>query len=131
MDRQELPPGIKLAVDVGYRADRPTPYRARVRWTDPSTKKRHSRSEAFATDDEAQAWLKRMERAASRGVTPATAAMTLAEYGAEDAEVSSPGFDGEWVSWLSGVFLVRWSLRGGLRTRRVGRGRVRRGGVAG
>ncbi|MFD8334705.1 tyrosine recombinase XerC [Streptomyces solisilvae] len=88
MGSQQLPPiGVKLAVDVEYRADRPTPYRARVRWTDPVTKRRQSRSEAFATDDESQTWIKRMERAASRGVTPATATMSLAEYGAEDAEV--------------------------------------------
>ncbi|MGH3574576.1 MAG: hypothetical protein ACRDUW_22600, partial [Pseudonocardiaceae bacterium] len=43
------PVGVALAADVEYRPDRRTPFRARVRWVDPATKRRQSRSEAFET----------------------------------------------------------------------------------
>ncbi|MBB1262315.1 site-specific integrase [Streptomyces sp. OF8] len=79
--------GVKLSTDVEYRPGFPNPYRARVRWFDPETRRRLSRSEMRATPEAAEEWIDRMERLAFRGVTPATATMTLAEYGAEDSDV--------------------------------------------
>lgn len=87
MGQQKPPTGVRLSTDIEHRPGNPNPYRARVRWFDPQTRKRRSRSEMLPTEDAAREWIKRMERVASRGVTPATASMTLAEYGAEDAEV--------------------------------------------
>lgn len=82
MSREAGPPiDVTVHGDVEYRADRPLPYRARVRWTDPSTRKRPSRSEAFDNEDAAKAWIDQMQRLAQAGVRPETATMTLAEYG--------------------------------------------------
>jgi integrase len=105
---QQLPPiGIRLSVDVEYRENRPTLYRARVRWIDPGTKKRQSQSEAFRTDQEAQAWIKRMQRAASRGITPATATMTLAEYGQEEWDLAMRGLEAKTMD----PYRAGWRLR--------------------
>ena len=51
------PPGLSLQGDIEYRPDRPLSYRARVRWTNPVTKARHSKSEAFAGRTQAEAWI--------------------------------------------------------------------------
>lgn len=49
MGQPETPPvGVSRSADVEYRPDRRLPYRARVRWIDPVTKRRKSRSESFA-----------------------------------------------------------------------------------
>jgi hypothetical protein len=52
-----------------------------VRWVDPATKNRLSKSEAFDTQDEAQRWIDKLVRLARLGVTPSMATMTLADYG--------------------------------------------------
>ncbi|MFB8778031.1 hypothetical protein [Streptomyces broussonetiae] len=52
-----VPVGVRLSTDIEYRPDRPHPYRARVRWIDPVTKRRLSLSEGKADEDEAQKWL--------------------------------------------------------------------------
>jgi integrase len=81
MARAELPLGIPLSTDIEYRPDRARPYRARVRWVEGDPSRRLSRSESFLTLTEAEAWIARMEKSASRGVTPETATLSLAEYG--------------------------------------------------
>ncbi|MET7906297.1 site-specific integrase [Streptomyces sp. NPDC005355] len=91
--QQQPPMGVKLSVDVEYRADFPNPHRARVRWFDPQSKKRLSRSEMLPTEEAAQAWVTRMKRAASRGVTPATATMSLAEYGESSWDLAMRGLE--------------------------------------
>jgi len=64
MSHQELPPvGVSLSSDVEYRDGRPHPYRARVRWVDPDSKRRTSRSESADTPEAAQAWIDAMMRA--------------------------------------------------------------------
>ena len=75
------PPGLSLQGDIEYRPDRPLSYRARVRWTNPVTKARHSKSEAFAGRTQAEAWVEEMQRLARGGVDPYSATMTLAQYG--------------------------------------------------
>jgi integrase len=108
MPHQAMPPvGISLAADVEFREDRPKPYRARVRWVVPGTKKRPSRSEAFSTDDEAQAWIRRLQRAASRGVTPATATMTLQDYGEEEWNLAMRGLEAKTMD----PYRAGWRLR--------------------
>lgn len=81
--------------------------RARVRWTDPATKRRDSKSESFATEAEAQAWIDRVQEAAARGVHPTTATASLAEYG-----------DAHWDTAMRGVepktldpYRAGWRLR--------------------
>ncbi|WDM15145.1 tyrosine-type recombinase/integrase [Streptomyces lavenduligriseus] len=62
------------------RPDRPAPYRARVRWWAPTTKRRQSLSEGKNSEEEAQEWLQTIVHAAQTGLNPSTATMTLAEY---------------------------------------------------
>ena len=71
MSPRETPP---LGVDVGgdvqerSRADGTTAYLARVRWTDPSTRRRKNSSRSFATHDEARAWIDSQREIARTGV---------------------------------------------------------------
>ena len=44
MSAERWPVGVSLSADIEYRPTRPEPYRARVRWTDPATKRRKSKS---------------------------------------------------------------------------------------
>ncbi|GGV13864.1 hypothetical protein GCM10010275_63850 [Streptomyces litmocidini] len=39
---ESVPIGVRLTADVEYRPNRPSPYRARVRWWDPETESRKS-----------------------------------------------------------------------------------------
>ena len=45
--KADLPLGVTLSADIEHRPDRPLSYRARVRWIEPATRQRHSKSEAF------------------------------------------------------------------------------------
>jgi hypothetical protein len=85
------PTGVSLAGDVEFREGRDQPYRARVRWIDPSTKKRPSKSEQFATEDEAWAWIEDMKRAAAAGIDPTVATMTLTDYGTTNMPLALRG----------------------------------------
>jgi hypothetical protein len=46
------------------------PFRARVRWIDPATKRPASKSESFGTVEQAQDWIDDMIRAAQGGLDP-------------------------------------------------------------
>jgi hypothetical protein len=106
--RPKHPPiGVKLAVDVEYLADRPTPYRARVRWTDPSTGGRPSLSHSCETEDQAAEWIRDMQRAAANGVDPNAALMTLAEYGELNLTLALRGLEGK----TTDPYLAGWRKR--------------------
>ncbi|WP_435591324.1 site-specific integrase [Nocardia sp. bgisy118] len=101
-----MPIGVPMRGDIEVRG-KAGRCRARMRWTDPVTKRRDSKSESFATEDEARAWIERIEQAAARGVDPRTATSTLAEYG-----------DANWDTALRGVepktldpYRAGWRLR--------------------
>src|SRR4051812_4449671 len=80
--RSDPPVGGSLSSDVGYLGEgRLLPYRARVRWVGPATRRRLSRSECVATPEDAQRWIDALRRAARGGVDPVAATMRLAEYG--------------------------------------------------
>ena len=91
--KPDLPLGAKLSADIEHRPDRPKPYRARVRWIDPATGGRPSKSEAFATESAAQGWIDTLQRLANDGVTPVTATMTLAEYGESVMDLATRGLE--------------------------------------
>lgn len=106
--RANQPPiGVKLAADIEERSDRPTPFRARVRWTDPATGRRPSRSQHYETWDEAEAWIDSMRRAAAAGIDPATASMSLAEYGEFNMALALRGLEGK----TSDPYLAGWRRR--------------------
>ncbi|PBC77111.1 phage integrase family protein [Streptomyces sp. TLI_235] len=107
MPQQNPPIGVKLSADIEYRPQHPNAYRARVRWTDPATRRRTSRSEMQPTKEAAEEWIAGMQRLASRGVTPATATMPLAEYGDSVMELALRGLE----STTLDPYLAGWRLR--------------------
>jgi integrase len=90
-DMINLPVAISLSSDIEVRDGLADAYRARVRWTDPHTKKRKSISETFATRGEAEEWIGTAQGAACRGVDPHVAAMTVAEYGTANMKLALRG----------------------------------------
>ncbi|MFC5139776.1 tyrosine-type recombinase/integrase [Actinomycetospora rhizophila] len=103
MAPQTTPIGVSLSEDIEHRPDRPTPYRARVRWIDPTTKKRASKSEAFDTEDAAHAWVTNLREAAMRGVDPNAATLTLGAYGDAHLMLALRGLESKTLDpYLSG-----------------------------
>lgn len=101
------PIGVKLATDIEHLANRPTPYRARVRWTDPVAGKRRSLSECHDALDKAEAWIARLLRAAAGGIDPTVATMTLAEYGHLNLPLALRGLEGK----TTDPYLAGWRKR--------------------
>jgi integrase len=72
---RHLPPvGVKLTTDVELAKGK---FRARVRWTDPATRRRVSRVEVVAAPDQAERFFAAMRKAVETGVDTT---VTLAEY---------------------------------------------------
>jgi integrase len=93
-ERANIPVGVRLSSDIEERPDYGRrPFKARVRWTDPVTKKRPSVSEPFETREEAEAWIARLERKAAQGIDPKTATMRLADYGEANMELALRGLE--------------------------------------
>ena len=115
MGQPEMPPvGVSLAADVEHREDRRQPYRARVRWVDPATKRRRSRSESFGTAEAAQDWIDAMQRAARGGVDPIAATMTLADYGDAVMSLAVRGLEAKTLDPYLAGWRKRWSPRWGI-----------------
>lgn len=120
----DMPPiGVKLSADVEYREGRKLPYKARVRWIDPVSKLRKSKSEHVATAEAAKLWIDEMKRAAESGVDPDAATKKLADYGHAVMDLRSAALrrkrktrtspDGERGSCpLWGISQYVWSLMG-------------------
>ncbi|MCB1299163.1 MAG: site-specific integrase [Microthrixaceae bacterium] len=73
--QHKMPPvGVKLSTSIESRG---SGYLARVRWTDPQTKKRPSRSEFVATPEDAEAFFTTMQQATETG---ADLLVTFADY---------------------------------------------------
>jgi hypothetical protein len=103
-----LPPvGITLSSDVEVRDGRPKPYKARVRWVDPSSRRRLSKSESFATVVEAQAGIDTLTRAARGGVDPTAATMRVAEYGDAVMTLATRGLEPKSLD----PYMAGWRLR--------------------
>ena len=102
-----VPVGVKLSTDIEYRPDRPHPYRARVRWFDPATKRRLSLSEGKADEDEAQEWLQDIIEAAQAGLSPSLATMKLAEYGEANMDLALRGLELKTLD----PYLAGWRVR--------------------
>ncbi|OJF12762.1 site-specific integrase, partial [Couchioplanes caeruleus] len=90
---QHPPIGVSVKADVEYREGRPKPYKARVRWNDPTTGERRSKSHSTATPEEAQDWIDGILRAARGGIDPAAATQPLAEYGADVMPLATRGLE--------------------------------------
>jgi integrase len=100
-----LPLGISLSGDIEERSSEA--YRARVRWVDPTTKKRVSKSETFTTREAAEDWVIRMRQSAGRGIDPNTATTTLSEYGTANLKLALRGLEGK----TTDPYLAGWRKR--------------------
>ena len=125
--KADLPLGVTLSADIEHRPDRAQPYRARVRWIEPTTRKRRSKSEAFSTESAAQGWIETLQRLAADGVTPVTATMTLNEYGESVMTLATRGLEPKTLD----PYLAGWHRRvvptlGHLAVRMVSHGAVDR-----
>ncbi|TQM80016.1 phage integrase family protein [Saccharothrix saharensis] len=105
--RVEPPLGVPLSSDVEHRPGRRKPYRARVRWVDPVTKTRPSKSESFATSEEADAWIEMIKGAAARGVDPSAATMPLVDYGNANMTLAMRGLEAKTMD----PYLAGWRKR--------------------
>ncbi|TVT48107.1 site-specific integrase [Amycolatopsis rhizosphaerae] len=106
-DKLNLPLGVSLSADVEHRPDRKKPYRARVRWIDPVTRKRPSKSESFDTEDEANTWIDKLKKLAAQGIDPNTATMTLADYGEANRDLALRGLEAK----TTDPYLAGWRKR--------------------
>ena len=104
---QHLPLSVSVKSDVECRAGRPKPYKARVRWTDPATGDRRSKSHSTETAEQAQEWIDGMIRAANGGINPAAATQRLAEYGADVMPLAIRGLERKTLD----PYLAGWRLR--------------------
>jgi integrase len=107
MSTPGIPVGVTVRGAIEDRPDRPLRYRARVRWTDPASGKRRSKSEAFIAEERAHAWLDQMQRLAMAGVHPETATMTLAEYGNSVMPLAMRGLEAKTLD----PYLAGWRRR--------------------
>ncbi|MFJ2901128.1 tyrosine recombinase XerC [Streptomyces sp. NPDC087212] len=102
-----VPVGVKLSTDIEHRPDRSNPYRARVRWFDPATKRRLSLSEGKSDEDEAREWLQTIIEAAQAGLSPSLATMKLAEYGDTNMDLALRGLELKTLD----PYLAGWRMR--------------------
>lgn len=94
-DAVQIPLGIKPTVDIEKLERRRSgkPFRTRLRWTNPLTKQRDSKSEVFETEDLAQAWIDKMKELARRGLDPISANVTLLDYGTANMSLALAGLE--------------------------------------
>jgi len=107
MATERWPVGVPLSADIEYRTDRPEPYRARVRWIDPTTKRRKSKSQACSTEQAALDWIAAIRRVAEAGIDPETATTTLATYGDSVMSLALRGLEGKTLD----QYLACWRKR--------------------
>ena len=95
MGADRWPVGVSLSADIEHRPDWPEPYRARVRWIDPATKRRKSKSQACSSERAALDLIEAIRRIAQAGIDPETASMTLAIYGDSVMPLALRGLEGK------------------------------------
>lgn len=104
---QDIPLGVSVKADVEHREGRPKPYRARVRWNDPTTGDRRSKSHSAVTTEEAHEWIDGMMRAARGGINPTAATQRLAQYGNDVMPLATRGLERKTLD----PYLAGWRLR--------------------
>jgi integrase len=107
MVTERFPTGVSLSSDVEPRPGRVEAYRARVRWIDPATKRRKSRSQTFASVEAAEEWIAALVRLAEAGVNPDTSTMSLAGYGDAVMLLALRGLEDKTL----GPYLAGWRKR--------------------
>ena len=107
MSAGRWPLAVSLSADIEYQSDRPEPYRARVRWIDPATKRRKSKSHGCSLEQAALDWIDAIRRVAQAGIDPETASMTLATYGESVMALALRGLEGKTLD----PYLAGWRKR--------------------
>ncbi|GAA2230462.1 hypothetical protein GCM10010232_15980 [Streptomyces amakusaensis] len=107
---EAAPLGVRAAGDIGYRPDRASPYRARVRWFEPVSRRRRSLSEGKETHDEAEDWIAGILKAAEAGIAPNVATMPLAEYSTATMDLALRGPEPKTLDTLD-PYLAGWRRR--------------------
>ena len=107
-EKIDLPIGLKMTADIEVRPGTDgDAYRARVRWFDPESRGRRSRSETFREEDAALAWIDQLRGLARSGVDPATATFTLAQYGESIMPLALRGLEAKTVELYGGCWRKR------------------------
>jgi integrase len=106
-DGLDLPLGISLSADIEPRKGAVEAHRARVRWFDPVTKKRFSKSETFETRADAEDWVKRTRKLAGYGIDPNIATTSLSGYGEANMKLALRGLEGK----TTDPYLAGWRKR--------------------
>jgi hypothetical protein len=106
-DSLDLPLGISLSADIEPRKGAVEAHRARVRWLDPATKKRFSKSDTFETRKAAEEWISRIRQLAGLGIDPNTATTTLSAYGQANMKLAQRGLEGK----TTDPYLAGWRNR--------------------
>ena len=106
-DGVDLPLGISLSADIEPRKGTVEAHRARVRWFDPVTKKRFSKSDTFETREAAEEWTSRIRQLAGLGIDPNTATTRLSTYGQANMKLALHGLEGK----TSDPYLAGWRKR--------------------
>src|SRR5215813_2415921 len=107
MSPEAWPVGVSLAGDIERRAGLVEAYCARVRWFDPATRRRKSKSQVCTSVQAAEAWIEAMRRLAQAGVDPDTATLTLAVYGDSIMPLALRGLEGKTLD----PYLAGWRKR--------------------
>lgn len=107
MQPGKWPVGVSLSADIEYRPDRPVPYRARVRWFDPATETRRTKSQACSSEESALAWIEAMRRMARGGIDPELATTPLGTYGESVMKLALRGLEAKTLD----PYLAGWRKR--------------------
>ncbi len=104
---EKLPIGVEVKHDIEYRDGIKSPYRARVRWIDPDSRRRQSRSKLFGNQGDAEGWISEIMAAAAIGLKPSSLAITLADYGTAIMDLALRGLELK----THGPYLGGWNQR--------------------
>ena len=107
MSTERWPVGVSLSADIERRAGLAEAYRARVRWIDPVTRRRKSKSQVCTSVEAAEEWIAAIQGLAQAGVNPDTATMTLAVYGEAVMLLALRGLEGKTLD----PYLAGWRKR--------------------
>lgn len=102
------PVGVKVHADVEVRRGvEGDSFRARVRWYDPASRSRRSKSETFPTESGANSWIDRMRLAAAGGIDPIRFTQTLREYADANMSLALRGLEAK----TTDPYLAGWRHR--------------------
>jgi hypothetical protein len=108
MGRIDAPANVSLSSDIELRPGAAADgFRARVRWYDPVTSERRSKSETFPAEEAANAWIENLRAAAVSGVDPERFTQPLHSYGRSVLDLALRGLEPK----TTVPYLAGWRMR--------------------